>query len=317
MQYLNYIILLLGLIELITVRFIGYPFELSNSAMSLLHFSKDISTWLGVLFAVAAIIIFLLQMKKEERNIPFTFNFLVSTIIIAAVVHQIYSTLFIPEIILYVSAFLTILLVFNLRRREMERQSHLICYLFAAPLLFRFLNFSLETFQRAGFFTIPFEIFGYLQNVDEILMLVALLGVGIVVFDKISFGWNFRRSLVVFFNLIFMIFFTVSLIVWPWSTLAIIQEFGWNIFSKSPIWAIVFYGFPMLFGFSTILLLCVERKTFSLGCGLLFILLGQSSMSHVSLFYQLLALLGFFYVLDEGAKKPRYILGKRSPLFAS
>ncbi|OGQ36802.1 MAG: hypothetical protein A3F16_04125 [Deltaproteobacteria bacterium RIFCSPHIGHO2_12_FULL_43_9] len=317
MTYFNYFILFIALIELVTVRIIGYPLEISPHLSKFLFVSGEVANWLGVFLVAFAFIASLLQMRRDERHIPLAFILLVWVILSAAVVCQIMPNLLIVKVILYSSSFLSIILLFNLGRREIERQSHIVCYLFAAPLLFRFLYFTLEAIQSGGFFSLPLEVYDYLRYVDEILMLIALLGVGGVVFDRISFPWNYKKTFLLCVMGLFVLFFTFSLLQWPWSTLAIVQEFGWRIFSKYPYLAIFFYGIPLLCGLSAILLLCVDTRSFSLGIGLLFILLGQSSMAHASLFYQILSFLGLLYILDEGAKKPRYVLGKRSSLFAS
>lgn len=317
MIFFNFLILITALVELITVRMIGYPLEISQNLSKVIFISGEIANWIGVFLVSCAFISSLLQIRRNESQVPFIFSLLVWTILSSAVVSQFLPNLFVIKIILYGCAFLTIILLFNLGRREIDRQSHVVCYLFAAPLLFRFLYFTLEAIQLGGLFSIPLEVYDYLRYVDEILMLIALLGIGGIVFDKIIFPWNFKKSFSIISMGIFVAFFTFSLLMWPWSTLAIVQEFGWSIFAKYPNLAIFFYGIPLLCGLSTILLLCIDPKNFSLGIGLLFILLGQSSMAHASLFYQILSLLGLLYILDEGAKKPKYVLGRRSHLLHS
>ena len=317
MPVFNFFILVIAFIELVSIRVIGYSLEISPNLSKVLFISGSFANWMGVFLVAIAFVMFLLQIQREERHIPLLFTLLVWIVLSFAIVTQFIPNYFVLKVILYSASFLTIIMLFNLGRREIDRQSHIVCYLFAAPLLFRFLYFSLEALQFGGIFSLPLEVFDYLRYVDEILMLIALASIGMVVFDKISFPWNFKKTLLTISIAIVVLFFAFSLILWPWSTLAIIQGFGWSIFSQNPYLAILFYAFPLLFGLSTILLLCIEPKTFSLGCGLLFILLGQSSMSHASLFYQLISILGLLYILDEGAKKPRYILGKRSSLFAS
>lgn len=317
MALFNYVILIIALIELITVRIIGYPLEISQNLSKVLFVSGEVANWVGVFLVSFAIISSLLQMRRDESQVPIVFKLLVWTILSTAIAHQFFPNLFVIKVILYSSSFLTIILLFNLTRREIDRQSHTVCYLFAAPLLFRFLYFTLEAVQMGGFFSLPLEVYDYLRYVDEILMLIALLGIGGIVFDKITFPWNFKKSLSVASMTLFAAFFAFALLMWPWSTLAIVQEFGWSIFSKNQYLAILFYGSPLLCGLLTILLLCADPKTFSLGIGLLFILLGQSSMAHASLFYQILSLLGLLYILDEGAKKPKYVLGRRSFALAS
>lgn len=314
MTYFNYLILFIALIELITVRIIAYPLEISPNLSKFLFVSGEVANWVGVFLVAAAFVVSLLQMRRDERHIPFIFTILVWVVLSAAVVYQIVPGLLAVKAVLYSSSFLSIIVLFNFGRREIERQSHVVCYLFAAPLLFRFLYFALETVQAGGLFSLPLEVYDYLRYVDEILMLVALLGVGGVVFDKISFPWSYKKTVLLCTMGLFVLFFTFSLLKWPWSTLAIVQEFGWSIFSKNPYLAIFFYGVPLLCGLSAIMLLCLETRSFVLGIGLLFILLGQSSMAHASLFYQILSFLGLLYILDEGAKKPRYVLGRRSSL---
>lgn len=305
---LSYIIVFFTVIELVSVRIIGYPLATSPPLSRALFYIGTFAQWIGGGGVVIAYTWVLLQFQKEQRNIPIIFTLLVWMLLPAA-----FLSLILPEfnpikIFLYACSFFTLLFLFNLGRRQIDRQSHIICYLFAAPLIFRFLYLLLESLQTVGLFFLPPEIYSYLRYVDEILMLIALVGIGMVVFDKITFPWNYKKSFVVTCVSTVVIGYIFLLLKWPWTTLAVTQEIGWGIFSSKPYLAIIFYAIPMFLGVSSILLLCVEGKTFMLGCGLLFVVLGQSNISHTSLFYQFLSLLGLFYLLYDGAKRPKYIL---------
>src|SRR3990167_2276347 len=184
MGIFNQCLVLVALIELVTLRIIGFPLATSPSVTRVMFSIGDFSHWIGLVLIGIALIFALLRQHREQLHLPISFPILIGLLLLASIIHLIFrKTLWIETAFFAVTVW-TIFALFNLTRRNIERQNHFVIYLFAAPLLFRFLFLLLESIQRMGVFQLPDEVYSYLQYVDEILFLIALLGVGFLFYER-------------------------------------------------------------------------------------------------------------------------------------